>query len=687
MKRYLRAPLSLAIVLLLLAQPRTLAQPSAPADPRAVVQQLERERGDLDVRTDPATGAPVYLHGQLADSAQRDPQAAAYDFFRRYGVAWGIGAPEQSLRLVSQQRDALGYTSLRFEQRAAGFVVFDTDLRVQIDPDGALSTINGQLQPDLQPPALRPQLDQAAAQRRALQRHPGSVVQRPAQLGIVRTAPAQDRLAWELWLSDSRQPARWQIRIDALDGALISERNTLDFARDRRTFDSQGSTVLPGTLVRQEQQPLVADAVVNAVHDNTGRVYDYYHTTFGRDSLDGNGMPIVSTVHYGQQINNAYWDGDQMIYGDGDGERFAPLGGALDVVAHELTHGVTDYTAGLSYQGESGALNESFSDIFAMLIDDANWEIAETVYTPAIPGDALRSAADPTRYADPSVWGEFLRTNLDNGGIHSNSGIYNKIAYEIGVTIGRPKTAAIFYRTLTAKLTALSDLVVARNLTIQACDELIGSRGITDHDCADVRMAFTRSGLGLPSHITRLTPLANQTFLPIALERDSGLASRLAPPPIPDCGGELVRNGGFEDGLSGWASDDSDQLTTAGNPVVSGSGSAKLSATYQLLDYVRLPADAQTATVRFNLRRADTVDPAQQTLEVRAESNDGATLATLATLTGAQPSNTWLSYSATLDVSGLPDLRLVFRDRYGAHYIDDVSIVAACPATSAPPSD
>lgn len=685
MKRTLFSTVGLSIALLILLQPFVLAQPASPDDSHAALRQFERERGSLDVRVSTQTGTPAYVYGQLAHGASHNPRASVAAFFRRYGAVWGIGQPDQMLRLVTQSRDRLGYTNLRFEQRAAGLVVFDTDLRVQIDPDGVLSTINGQLLPNLQLPALRPRLDQAAALQRAMQLHPGSTsVPRPApRLGIARTPDSHDRLVWEVWLLDLQLPARWQIRIDALNGTLVSEQNVLGLARDRHTFDGQQSALLPGLLARTEHQGPVSDSIVNDLHDNIGRVYEYYDTMFDRDSFDDAGGPLIATAHYRSQsgANNAFWTGDQTAFGDGDGVRFAPLGGALDVVAHELTHAVTEYTARLSYQDQPGALNEAFSDIFGMLIDDANWELAETVYTPGVPGDALRSAVDPTRYGDPGVWGEYLRVSpgFDNGGIHSNSGIFNKIAYEIGTTLGRQKTAHIFYRTLTQKLTAFSDFVVARDLTIQSCDELVRSQGITDQDCADVRMAFTRSGLGLPSRITAPAQLANQTFLPVVLERDSGRASRLAPHATPSCGAELVRNSGFEDGLSGWVSDEGSAIVNPDNLPRSGSRSARLSATYQLLQYVRLPAVAQSARVQFNLRRVGAVEPAQQTLEVRAETTDGAVVATLATLTGAQPGDTWLSYSATLDITNLRDLRLVFRDRYGVHYIDDISIIAQCP--------
>ncbi|HEX6291399.1 MAG TPA: M4 family metallopeptidase [Herpetosiphonaceae bacterium] len=682
MKRsILLVPALIALIIGMAVPPATAQQsrPNPPHDARPALDRIKRERGPIDVQLDPETSAPAYLHGALVADAGRDPLAATRAFFARYGDAWGVSQPEQTLRLLARDADRLGYLSLRFEQQVAGYPVLDTDLRVHISREGVLETINGRLQPNVQLLALRPQISRAAAVART-QQLVGGTLQGEPRLGLARIDGA-DHLAWEIWRLDTQRPARWRLRLDALDGALLEQIDVLAFARDRRTYDAGQMTFLPGELARSENTPPVADEVVNAAHDHAKTVYDYFYAMFGRDSIDGAGMPITSTVHFAEGYNNAFWDGTQIVYGDGDAAMFAPLAHSLDVVAHELAHGVTERTARLYYSQQPGALNESFSDIFGILIDPANWEIGETVYTPEIPGDALRSAADPTRYGDPSLWGEYLYASAsnDSGAIHSNSGVLNHIAYEIATTIGRAKTAQVFYRTLAQKLTANSDFLVTRTMTIQACIELIGTAGITPRDCEDVRMAFIRSGVGLSSAVTPPADAPHKVIFPLVLQGNSGLASRLPLPELPRCGTELVRNGTFEAGHSAWPTDAPNPAVVAGNSMGEGSRSGRLTIGYQLLQWVRLPPGAQTATFRFHLYRAGPNAPAEQeTFYVLTETSDGETRDELVTLTGGDPVNEWLSFTETLDVRNVRDLRLVFQNRYGFQHIDNVSLIAEC---------
>ncbi|MCL5960381.1 MAG: M4 family metallopeptidase, partial [Chloroflexi bacterium] len=158
---------------------------------------------------------------------------------------------------------------------------------------------------------------------------------------------------------------------------------------------------------------------------------DYYKNTFGRDSYDGGGATLVSSVHYYVDYDNAFWDPDfqQMVYGDGDGVIFSPLGNALDVVAHELTHAITERTANLAYHNQSGALNESYSDVFACMVDP-DWLIAETVYLQ--PPYFLRSLSNPPAGGQPDNVNDFAVMSDDYsgdyGGVHKNSGIPNKVA-------------------------------------------------------------------------------------------------------------------------------------------------------------------------------------------------------------------------------------------------------------------
>ena len=215
----------------------------------------------------------------------------------------------------------------------------------------------------------------------------------------------------------------------------------------RETYDAQHKEKLPGLLVRKSADGPVADRTVNEAHDGAGATYELYRAVYGRDSLDGRGLKLVSSVHFGVAFNNAFWDGEQMVYGDGDGRIFLPLTRSLSVIGHELSHGVVQYSGGLVYQDQAGALNESFADVFGVLTvqhqkkqtaSDANWLVGDGILGPSVEGVALRSLKAPgTAYdddllgADPQPYhmSDYVNTSSDNGGVHINSGIPNHAFY------------------------------------------------------------------------------------------------------------------------------------------------------------------------------------------------------------------------------------------------------------------
>jgi bacillolysin len=168
-----------------------------------------------------------------------------------------------------------------------------------------------------------------------------------------------------------------------------------------------------------------------------------------------------------------------MVYGDGDGSTFIPLSGALDVVAHELTHAVTERTAGLQYSNQSGALNESISDTFGYFLDPADYLVGEDVYTPGVSGDALRSMSNPEAYGQPSTMSGYVNTTSDNGGVHTNSGIPNKAAYYTIQSIGKAKAEQIYYRELTVYMTPTTNFSNDRASLLQAAADLYGSGSTT----------------------------------------------------------------------------------------------------------------------------------------------------------------------------------------------------------------
>jgi Thermolysin metallopeptidase, alpha-helical domain/Thermolysin metallopeptidase, catalytic domain len=225
-------------------------------------------------------------------------------------------------------------------------------------------------------------------------------------------------------------------------------------ASSRVVHSADNTETLPGEVVRSDGDPPVGDLAVDESFDSSGQVLDLFQSQFGRRSIDGQGGTVSITVHYGRDYDNAFWDGTQLVFGDGDGQIFERFTKPMDVMAHEFTHGVTQFTIGLAYQDQPGALNESISDVFASMAKQrilgqtavqADWLIAEGLFKPGINARALRSMREPgTAYDDPQIgrdlqvgsMADYVHTYDDSGGVHINSGIPNRAfalaALEIG---------------------------------------------------------------------------------------------------------------------------------------------------------------------------------------------------------------------------------------------------------------
>ncbi|MCA1981467.1 M4 family metallopeptidase [Nocardioides nematodiphilus] len=211
---------------------------------------------------------------------------------------------------------------------------------------------------------------------------------------------------------------------------------------------------LPGDVVRSAGQPASGDDAVDEAAAGISATLDLYREVYDRASFDGEGAPVSLSVHYERGYDNAYWDGTQLVFGDGDGKVFGRFTKPVDVLGHELTHAVTERTAGLTYSGQSGALNESLSDVFGSCVKQrllgqsaaqADWLIGEGLFLPAVQGRALRDMAHPgTAYDDPQLGKDpqapdmsgYVDTTDDNGGVHTNSGIPNRAFYLAAVAIG-----------------------------------------------------------------------------------------------------------------------------------------------------------------------------------------------------------------------------------------------------------
>jgi Zn-dependent metalloprotease len=228
----------------------------------------------------------------------------------------------------------------------------------------------------------------------------------------------------------------------------------------RRTiFDCRnGTDFSAAVMVRSEDGLASSDDSANRAFDGLGTTRDFYRQVLDRTSIDGRGMRLDGYVHFDRAYNNAFWDGRRMVFGDGDDSMFTDFTRSLDVIAHELTHGVTEFTAGLEYHNQPGALNESISDVFGSLVKqwfhqhtagEADWLIGSDIFTPGIDADALRSMKEPGKAYDNELFGkdpqpdhmsryENLPDNFfgDFGGVHINSGIPNKAFYLTAIDIG-----------------------------------------------------------------------------------------------------------------------------------------------------------------------------------------------------------------------------------------------------------
>ena len=317
---------------------------------------------------------------------------------------------------------------------------------------------------------------------------------------IIRNGTDEQRSLAQRTLLDSQA---MRARRDTLRQRLASTLPVqVGAGKNRVVYDAQQGSQLPGVKIRGEGEQPSEDPAVNEAYDGCGSTYDLFFFAFNRDSIDNKGLKLISTVHYQQGYDNAFWDGEQMVYGDGDEDLpitqrlFNRFTKSLDVIGHELTHGVTQHEANLAYTNQPGALNESMSDVFGSLVkqhqrkqlaDQADWVIGEGLFTSNVNGVGIRSLKAPgTAYNDsilgkdpqPAHMKNYVNTVEDNGGVHINSGIPNHAFYVVARELGGfawEKAGRIWYKTLTEKLNANSSFADTANLTYQAAAELFGA--------------------------------------------------------------------------------------------------------------------------------------------------------------------------------------------------------------------
>ncbi|MEX2143112.1 MAG: M4 family metallopeptidase [Anaerolineales bacterium] len=523
----------LFILSLLVAQFPASAQGSLPAvadssqlvSPEVLEAAFRLQDEGVRISFHAQTGLVSFLAAQEGLSIQRLPSMSAGDspeglgrgYLAAYGSLFGLTGNAKQLRAMRQSSGENGLRGIHFQQLNNGIPVLGGELIVQMDAGGNLLSINGEILPNITV-STTPSLNASAAKNIALDLAAGQYEVAASALSasepelwiynpvLTSDVAGKTSLVWRTEITHEFAPIRELVLVDAQSGAIVLNFNQVDTARNRLTYTCNNSgTCSAPVLVCNEADPTCAagDADAKAAHKYAGETYDFYKAYHNRDSINNAGMSLISRVHYSSGYCNAFWNGSSMTYGDGCSSSIV----VDDVVAHELTHGVTQYESNLVYSYQSGAINESLSDVWGEFVDLTNSSGNDAAAVKWLMGEDIvgtgpfRSMKNPPAYGDPDRMGSplYYKGTGDNGGVHTNSGVGNKAAFLItdggtfnGQTIvglGITKTAKIFYRVQTALLTSSSNYADLGNALYQACINLVGTSGITTANCANVRKA------------------------------------------------------------------------------------------------------------------------------------------------------------------------------------------------------
>ncbi|WP_404452272.1 M4 family metallopeptidase [Virgibacillus necropolis] len=455
---------------------------------------------------------------------------------------------KSQFKVKKTKKDKIGMKHVSMEQTVNGVPVEGSEVIVHYGKSGSVQSVNGYYNRALEETDLSTKA--SISKQKALETAkdkvsaPDVLPYEPTAELVIYPFNGENHLAYKTNVNFlGKEPGNWYVYVDAHSGEVIDKINTLmdvgqykaskgsgigvlgdkrnlhishkntpgdnkgtmfflnDISHENlegiRTYDlnNQWNAPFPGELFSNQDAAFhdKYDRAAVDAHYNSEKVYEYYLEEHDRNSIDGEGMAIISSVHFGKNYNNAFWNGEQMTYGDGDGDFFISLSAGLDVAAHEMTHGVTTHTAGLRYRNQSGSLNESFSDIFGALVDEEDWELGEDIMgdeAVASGRTSLRSLDTPSKYLVSEDFWEYgdgsgtypshmdqyydLPLSLDNGGVHINSSIFNHAAYLIGTQIGKDKLGHIYYRALVHYLTPNSDFKDARDAVVQSAVDLYG---------------------------------------------------------------------------------------------------------------------------------------------------------------------------------------------------------------------
>ncbi|MHC1754042.1 MAG: M4 family metallopeptidase [Methanosarcina sp.] len=469
---------------------------------------------------------PKFVKGKLSTPSHENPELIARRFLAETrGLLDMPGELDEQLEVSALETDNKGFHHVSFYQILNGLPVFEGSVQVHINSRGEVVAYKDYRVTDIGI-SLEPEIKEQSAVEIALKDigTKVNVEKTEAKLLLYRDQKKQLHLAWEVELLVAGELGARYYFIDAHTGQLLYKFAQIRNLLFRKTYTAHNEAVLPGELLLEDEQT-TSDEVALSAHEKVALAYEYYRDLFGRDSFDGEGAKLVSTVHFRQNYNNASWSDyyKQLIFGDGDGFRWKPLAFVLDIVAHEFTHAVSSHTARFVYSEEAGALDESFADVFAVLISNGDpimdWEIGEGVYTPNYTGDALRDLSTPSKYGQPDHMDNFIHLDPgelpdpdknDNGYLHYNSGIPNKVAHLIieggthyGIPvegISRQKAEQIYYLALSAYLNSSTPsrwtFEQARYALLNACRQLYGDQG---SEYASIKNAWASVGIGQPT--------------------------------------------------------------------------------------------------------------------------------------------------------------------------------------------
>lgn len=689
-----------------------------------------RAGGTLDVTWDAQTGIPRFLttNSKLARIPYTptvaeigNAHAIALGFLDENRALFGLQSAATDFGPARMDADTqLGFSNLRLPQVYKGIPVYARQMVMHLDESNRIVAVNDQYVPGLnvatQASIAKDQAEQLALSNiKSIQLDPNessrvkaTILKDKTALTVYVDEAGKATLTWSVKVLTTSPLGDWTVFVNARRPVVVHATDGADHAKSRETYSAGNGTDIPGNILAQEGER-TRDKIGQAAHDAAGKVYDYYFSTFKRDSIDGHGMTMVSTVHYGtdpQDAENAAWIGEaqQMIYGDG-GTLFKPLAYGLDVVGHEFTHGITDNTAQLVYESQPGALNESYSDVFGAMIDRANWNIGEAVIkSPPYPAPYLRSLQDPglggnydrsnplKSAGQPSKMSEYanlpVSRRADNGGVHVNSGIPNHVAYLIGTAIGKEKLEQIYYRTLIQYLSPQSNFADAGRATVQAATDLYGA---TEADA--VRTAFGQVGINIGGSQSGPTPPAAPSSTPVP--------GTQAPPaqPLPQGCRDLITNGGFES-TGGWheVSTNHTQIIDTELPHT-GSQSAWLGGTDEesvqyIYQDVAVPSNATSAQLSYyrliheEFSGLSGLIAKDATFTVLLADNQGNEIAKIETLSSAKGNDKWQQVQFDLARYAGQNIRLVFaasnsRGNISSLFVDDVAF-AACTTGQAP---